>query len=127
MPNAFDRSDYPLLRVRAYGSSSNDEVAERIAFLAEHLEGEGIVLLLDNRDIETPAPSARRLWVEWLLAHRDAIARGCDGAAFVVSDARVRGVYTAVFWFWTPPFPYLITADIDEAEAWVRNRVGRAA
>lgn len=124
MPTEFDDRDYPLLRLRAYGESTDRDIAERIAFLQRHLERrEPIALVFDSSSSRPLTASQRKQWTDWLSAHDALIRRYAVGCAIVATSALVRGVFTAVFWLWNPPMPYTIVGTVREAEAWARERL----
>lgn len=124
MPTEFDDRDYPLLRLHAYGESTDRDVAERIAFVHRHLERrEPIALIFDSSQSRPLTASQRRQWTDWLSAHDVLIRRYAVGVAIVVTSTLVRGVFTAVFWLWKPPMPYTIVGTVRDAETWTRERL----
>lgn len=124
MPSSYDASQLPILIIRAFGRNDEDDIRERLAFLDEHLAHEQDVLLItDARESETASASGRRLWTDWLRANETAIRRCCVGYVMVSESAVMRGVTTAVFWFWVPPFPWCVCRTREEAIAWARAQL----
>jgi hypothetical protein len=65
----------------------------------------------------TPTAAERRLVLDWLESPR--VRRHarelCVGAATIMNGALMRGAFTAVLWFWTPPFPMKMVANAAQA------------
>lgn len=65
------------------------------------------VISIQPDDSITPGPTERRLVLDWLESPRVRRYAGelCVGAATIMHGALMRGAFTAVLWFWKPPFP----------------------
>jgi hypothetical protein len=124
VPNVFDDSRFPLVVIEAVGSSSDEDVRERLAFLEKVLaRGSTGVLVFDSSGNAGLSAMQRRMWVDWLAKHDVALRERSLAAAFVTPNALVRGTYTAVFWLWSPPFTHVFVRTREEAMAWAENRL----
>ena len=128
MPTDYDDRDFPIVRLHAYGESTDREVAERIAFIQRHLdERQPMALVFDTTGGTALSAKQRKMWTDWLSTHDRLIRRYMVGCAIVASSSVVRGVFTAVFWVYRPPMPYTFVGTAAEADAWVRDRLERAS
>lgn len=127
MGTRFDDSRFPVLLVEPVGQATDDEVEARIAWFRSYLGGERFALIMDTLRSEALTARQRKLYTDWLMADRGKIERDCAGCAVVVSSPLVRGAFTSVFWFWTPPMPCVFFATLDEAIAWSQEQLNRPA
>lgn len=128
MPTDFDDAEFPLVRLHAYGRSTDTEVAERIAFIERQADrGEPFALVFDTTGSQPLTAGQRKMYTDWLALNTERAKRDIVGCAFVVNSALNRGIFTGVFWVWSPPMPYTFCATRDEAEAWVKARLSSTA
>jgi hypothetical protein len=75
------------------------------------------VISIQPEDSITPGPTERRLVLEWLESPRVRRHAGelCVGAATIMHGALMRGAFTAVLWFWKPPFPMETVGSVERA------------
>lgn len=100
---------FPLLV--AVGPSQYDATA--VKRLAESFEeyfqrGERYaVISIQPEGSVTPGASERKMMLDWLESPRVRHYAGelCVGAATIMNGRLMRGAFTAVLWFWRPPFP----------------------
>lgn len=124
MPTEFDDSEFPLVRLRAFGASSDEDIRERLAFLERQAErSEPFALVFDTSASRPLTAKQRKMWTDWLSANTERARRQILGCAIVVTSAINRGVFTGVFWLWNPPMPYTFTATPEEADQWARARL----
>ncbi len=110
--------------IEARGSSSDEDVRERLAFLEKVLaRGTNGVLVFDSSGNAGLSAMQRRMWVDWLAKHDRALREKSVAAAFVTPNPLVRGTYTAVFWLWSPPFAHVFVRTREEAMAWAEKRL----
>ena len=62
----------------------------------------------------TPGAAERKLVLDWLESPRVRRYAGelCVGSATIMHGALMRGAFTAVLWFWRPPFPMETAATV---------------
>ena len=124
MPTDFDESDFPLVRVHAHGQSADSDVEERLAFAKRLLQRrEKVALVFDTTGGRPLTARQRKMWADWLTEHDVLVRKYLVGCAIVVDSALTRGVFTGVFWLWSPPMPYTFAATPRQAEAWARERL----
>ncbi len=125
MPTVFDDSEFPLVRMRVYGASTDAEVEDRLASLETYLNRRTkMVLVFDSSGSQGLSAAQRKMWGDWLAKQDPLVRRYCVGSALVVTSTFVRAVFTGVFWLWSPPFPYAFFSSPAEADAWARAQLG---
>ena len=75
-----------------------------------------------SRGVVSPA-SQRQTMAQWLKEHSPTIARNCTAAAYVLPNAALRGLLTALLWVVPHPIPHRVTASAVEAIDWVKGRL----
>lgn len=125
MPTVFDESEFPLVRMRVYGATSDADLNERLSKLEGFLgRREKMALVFDSSGSQGLSAAQRKMWGDWLEKQDPFVRRYCVGCAIVVTSTFVRAVFTGVFWLWSPPVPYAFFASPSEADAWARARLG---
>lgn len=79
--------------------------------------GERYVLLaLQPREARIPGAKERKRITDWTTSPRvlDASKKLCVASATVLPNAVTRGVYTALMWIWSPPFPVKAVGTVEE-------------
>ena len=110
---------FPLLVAvgpRRYDVESVKRMAD--AFEVYFQRGERYaVISIQPEDSITPGAAERRLMLDWLESPRVRRYAGtlCVGAATIMEGALMRGAFTAVLWFWRPPFPMETVATVERA------------
>lgn len=74
------------------------------------------LLALQPKAARTPGPKERKLITDWTTSPRvfEASKKLCVASATVLPNAVARGVYTALMWIWSPPFPVKAASTVDE-------------
>ncbi|HTV24795.1 MAG TPA: hypothetical protein VMG12_39150 [Polyangiaceae bacterium] len=72
------------------------------------------VISIQPKGSITPGPAERKLVLDWLESPRVRRYAGelCVGASTIMHGALMRGAFTAVLWFWKPPFPMETAATV---------------
>lgn len=121
---------FPLLVAvgpRRYDAAAVQRMAD--AFEEYFQRGERYaVISIQPKDSITPGAAERRLVLDWLESPRVRRHAGelCVGAATIIEGAVMRGAFTAVLWFWMPPFPMETVATVEGAVDYCVERL-RAA
>jgi hypothetical protein len=105
-----------------------DHEAALLLSVAEyHLEHNRPFLLLINHERGTGVISARnrKIFADWLEAHRDEIARDDFALVIVLPEAIFRAVLRVVYRFRTPPLRTLTVSDLPSALARMRSELAR--
>lgn len=127
MPSELDDGDFPIVRMRAHGPTSDEDLDERIAFMDRQLaRGHEFALVFDTRRSNLLGAAHRRRWADWVARNEQAMRDRLVGGAILVSSPAGRGVFTAIFWMWKPPVPVVFVNTDEEAEAVVRRQLAEA-
>lgn len=76
-------------------------------------------LLIDATHAEVPSADVRKHFVEFSSKNSDFTKRYCEGEAYVMPSALVRGALTAVMWFAPFQYPHKVFATVEEARRWL--------
>jgi hypothetical protein len=126
MPVHREDSDFPFVRLRPVGRSTDADIEENLAFLAACLaRHEPFTVLFDARHSSSLTGAQRRAYASWFARNEREIARYFRGGAAVSGSPFVRAAITTIFFVYRPPFPYFITSDMNEAEVWLGQRMFR--
>jgi hypothetical protein len=118
---------FPLLVVvgpKRYDAESVKRLAD--AFEVYFQRGDRYaVISIQPEDSITPGAAERRLMLDWLESPRVRRYAGalCVGAATILEGALLRGAFTAVLWFWRPPFPMETVATVERAVEYCVERL----
>lgn len=124
MPLSFDLERWPIAVCRAYGESTDDDLRAYTGRLSELLAREQRhVLIVDASGAKTLKGTHRQMVAEWNKANAEKLAKYRVGLVLVTRSAVLRGMITAVYWVFTPPFPYKAVDSIDSAFVWARERL----
>ena len=122
-----DTSRAPLLLVRFDGAVDDDGFRAYLQQLTSWLDrGERYAIVLDARTATPPQAAQRRMQADMMKAEHVRLGKLCVGGAFVIPSPLVRGALTAILWIQPLPWEHTVVADLTTAEAWARNRLGRA-
>ncbi len=124
MPTRFEDAYRPLIRIHAFGTSTDADILERITFTQRQLyRREKIGLVFDTTGGSPLTARQRRMWSNYLTENSDLIRRYLVGCAMVVESPIMRGVFTSIFWIWPPPTSFVFFGTSREATAWVLQRL----
>lgn len=124
MPVERDESGFPFVVLRPVGRSTDADVAANHAFLEGcFARREPFTVLFDARHAASLTGAQRRMYAAWFTKMEVDIIRYFRGGATVSSSPFVRAAITAIFWMYRPTFPYLVTSDYAQAEAFLRGRL----
>ena len=70
-----------------------------------------------------PPARQRQTMGQWLRAHQASIGRNCEAAAYVLPNAGLRGMLTAILWIAPHPIPHLVCGTVAEGKSWARGRL----
>ena len=124
MPTTYDDRRWPLLICTAVGESTDDDLAAYTAFLLTKLRRKEIhAVILDATRGKTMRSTHRRAIADFNHQNEAELKRYRAGLALVTPSAALRGMLTAVYWLFKPPFPYAVFETLPEAEAWAQKRL----
>jgi hypothetical protein len=103
------------------------EVALLLSVAEYHLEHNRSFLLLIKHERGTGVISARhrRVFADWLEAHRDELARDDFSLVIVLPEAIYRAVLRVVYRFRSPPLRTLAVSDLPSALEKMRSELAR--
>lgn len=70
-----------------------------------------------------PPARQRQMMGQWLRRYQASIGRNCEAAAYVLPNAGLRGMLTAILWIAPHPIPHRVCASAFEGRAWARARL----
>jgi hypothetical protein len=119
---ALDFSAWPIVQVTPPPYSlSDDALTEFMEFHRQLVRGRDSAhgLLLDLRHSDQLSGSQRKKLTEILNSPKSGPMSPCAGTALVFNSPMLRGVLTAMFWFFKPPYPVKVFPDVTSAERWL--------
>ena len=121
----FDFSDPRIFRVKFEGPHTDAEFLEYLAESSRHVHARTgrTVALVDARKAAPMSARQRKQQADWQRKHERILRENTAGTAFVVSNAVIRGLLTAIFWLQPLPHEHLVTQSMAEAEGWCRARL----
>lgn len=122
-----DERHWPLVVYRFRGNVTLPELEAYLKrqdeLLARQQPTASVVLTEDVKLWDTPV---LRRQAEWIKQNQDLLRRYSLGAALVIDSPIVRGMLRAILWIQPMPQPHTVSATVEGALAWLRERVARA-
>lgn len=123
-----DVSRLPLLVIRFQGQVDDEAFGVYIEQITQNLlRGRRYVMLFDASTAGIIGAPLRRRQADFIKQHQAALKRCCVGCAFVISQAPIRGLLTAIFWIQTLPFEHIVVGTVAQAERWCEERMAVSA
>jgi hypothetical protein len=116
-----------LVVVRFLGGVSDAELRAMLDTLEGFVRDEALrpAFVFDVSRGVVPPAAQRRMMGEWLRKHSAAIRRHCVASAYVLPNAGLRGMLTAILWIAPHPIPHLVCKSAFEGRAWARSQLQR--
>lgn len=120
---------FPLVVVEFRGAASDVQFRDYLAAVdaaskRAASEGRRIAMVVDTlQATRAVTASQRRMQVDWVKASFERSEHVMAGMAFVIDNALVRGVLTAILWVQSLPCPYTTSGARAEAEQWALERI----
>lgn len=86
-----------------------------------------VAWLMDLSRVEQVSAQQRAIFAKYMETMGPFDQRCTKGTALILPNALLRGIATAVFWLYVPPFPHKTFADCSEGRAWLREMMGEPA
>lgn len=117
----------PLLGTVFPGAATDEETRAYCDALHALYSGlsHPVAWVLDASAVRTVPASQRAIFANNEVRTRAAAVQWNRGTAFIVTNAFVRGVLSAVYWASPPAYPYKIFSHRQDAEAWAMAQLGR--
>jgi hypothetical protein len=81
------------------------------------------VLLADATRSGAPTAKQRRMQADLIREHEAAFALYCNGAAFVIESALIRGALTAILWAQKLPYEHTVVSTRQDGLAWLATKL----
>lgn len=124
-----DHREEPLVIIRYPEGATEPEIAAffRVAHDRARQAAEPWAVLFDLSRLrsENASASKRRVVADGALALRDDLAKHCVGIGVVTPSVFLRGLATAVLWFFTPDVPLRLFPTEASARAWLARAFTR--
>lgn len=125
MPFAYSENEWPLLIIEASGESSDEDLDRYIGTLSKVLARcEPHVVIVDATRGQNLKGTHRRRVAAWNQQNEVALKKYRVGLVLVTESSVLRGLITAVYWLFSPPFPYVTANSIEEARRWAYHKLG---
>lgn len=125
MPFDYSDKEWPLLVIKASGQSTDEDMDEYLGTLSLALgRRERHVVIVDASEGQGLKGTHRQRVANWNKKNAGALAQYRAGLVLVTENALLRGLITAVYWLFTPPFPYKTADTVDEARRWAYQSLG---
>jgi hypothetical protein len=85
-----------------------------------------VVWLMDLSHVEQVSAQQRAMFAKYMRSMEAFDRLYTKGSALVLPNAFIRGVMTAIFWLYSPPFLHRIFAERGEGLAWARDVLAEA-
>ncbi len=118
-----DERYWPLVLYRFSGDVPLAELERYLARQDELLgrkQPTGSVVLTEN--VKMWDTQVLRRQAQWIKTNEELLRRYSVGVGLVIHSPIVRGMLKAVLWIQPMPQPYIVTASVDEALKWLRDR-----
>ena len=118
-----------LVTVRFSGGITDGELTIMLDTLSELVNDPALrpAFVFDVSHGVVPPARQRQQMGEWLRRHSAAVGRQCVAAAYVLPNAGLRGMLTAILWVAPHPIPHLVCKTLFEGRAWARSQLIRPA
>jgi hypothetical protein len=122
---AIDDSRWPLVVATWPAEQLSDEAFQE---MLDHmgtfnLRREPYAVIHDARKATRPTPKQRAAAAARQAQDAPLTRRYIKAMALVVSSPLLAGVVTAITWIAPPPFPQKVFSSVEDAEAWVTERL----
>lgn len=117
--------DGRLVTVRFSGGITDAELTTMLDTLAMLVDDPALrpAFVFDVTHGVVPPARQRQQMGQWLRQHSSAIGRHCVAAAYVLPNAGLRGMLTAILWIAPHPIPHLVCKTRFEGRAWARSQL----
>ncbi len=119
-----DERRWPIVCFTFRGATSLEQLEEYLRGSDRILERggkyAGIVLTEDVRPHDV---KLIRRQAQWIKTNEARLREHSVGVALVIQSTMVRGMLRAVLWLQPMPQPYIVCGSVEEATAWVRERL----
>lgn len=119
-----DASTWPIARVTLPSSATDDEVRRYLDELRKLRERrEPYALIVDANASKGFSATQRQMQADYVASGLPLSRRFLRAFAFVASSTMQRGMLTAIFWLNKPDWPHQTFRTVEEATAWVTERM----
>jgi hypothetical protein len=121
-----DWSEWPVLLVRPPNHQISDsQLMEFIDVWDREIcaRRQPYSIALDLRQAAQMSAAQRKLLTDTMSSSEDQLNMFCQGTALVFSSTLLRGMLTAVFWFFRPKYPTRVFGSTTDANAWCHDRI----
>jgi hypothetical protein len=125
----FDRSAFPVVKVRFTGAAAQDENFELyLQGLEESYNTkENLAIIFDASQVAVPGLRYQQRQAQWLKEKEELMRNFCAGTAYIIPNIIIRNILKAIFAFQKQPVPYTVCGTLQEAEAWVAEALRQKA
>jgi hypothetical protein len=85
-----------------------------------------VAIIFNADNAVMPGLAYQKMQAQWLKDNNQLMKDYCVGTAYIIKNVIIRNVLKAIFTLQKQPVPYLISANITEAEDWVKEQLANA-
>ncbi len=120
-----DTSLFPSVKVIFTGEGANEsnfpKYLDDVKKVYESEEKLG--LIFDATKAVVPGFKFQKMQGDWLKENENLMKSYCVGTAYVIPNMLIRNVLKTIFAFQKQPIPYVVSANLKEAEDWIDQRL----
>lgn len=118
-----------LVSVRFVGGITDAELEAMLDTLHRFVTDEALrpAFVFDVSQGVVPPAAQRQKMGRWLKEHAHAVGENCVAAAYVLPNAGLRGMLTAILWFAPHPIPHHVCETPAAGRAWARAQLQRSS
>ncbi len=123
----FDRSAFPIVKVRFTGATAQDDNFERYlqGLQDSYAPKERLAIIFDADQVGVPGLRYQQRQAQWLKDNETLMQTFCAGTAYVIPNLLIRNILKAIFAFQKQPVPYSVCSTMAEAEDWVAEALNK--
>ncbi len=119
-----NESQWPLVVVTHSGKVTLGDLEAYFAVQGAWLAAERLhVVMVVVRDLQPWESAVIRRQATWIKEHQSALRRCNPGVALVLPSLWLKGLLRAILWLQPLPQPYVVCGTVEEAMAWLGERV----
>lgn len=126
MPIEFDETKWPIVICKAVGDSTDEDISTYTQVLRSYLDRrEHHVVVVDARNGKSLNSRHRRQVAEWNKANARSLSVYRGALILVTPSTLLRGMITAVYWLFPPPFSYRAVETMEDAISEAQRTLNR--
>ncbi len=120
--------NFPQVKVVFTGEAPSPENFTNYLDELKHIyaQKQNLVILFDATKALMPGTTYQKMQADWIKENLELMKSYCLGTAYIVPNLLIRNVLKAIFKFQKQPVPYVVCAQVTEAELWLTNQLQKS-